>query len=272
MHLKIKSLFLGLLVFLLGSLQAEQDWAPDFLIIGAQKSGTTVLYEFLNSHPMVVKKLDEVHFFDRNFEKGVEWYKNQFAPRPDPSYILGDKSPYYLFHPLAAQRAYALYPNVKIIVILRNPVDRAYSQYWMNVRGNVEPLSFKEAVQAEPSRLAGEKEKILADPLYKSYNYPKFSYLARGIYVDQLKEWFSYYPREQFLILSSDDLRKDPRQVMSEVYAFLGLPDYINNAWDNNRKSEYPPMGAGLRLKLKEHFKPYNQQLEELLERKFNWD
>ncbi len=246
-------------------------WAPDFLIIGAQKSGTTALYHFLNQHPLVVKKMDETHYFDHNFDKTLEWYRNQFPERPKEGYLIGDKSPYYLFHPLVPERVHSLYPDVKILVILRNPVDRAYSQYWHNIRNKVETLTFEEVIEQEPERLKGEFEKLISDPTYKSYNYQKFSYQERGKYIEQLKRWLNYFKPEQILVITNDELRNKPKKTMGKVFDFLKihrlgeLKPYIEG------HEPYPQMDLQLRQKLEDKFRPYNEELERLLQRTFLW-
>ncbi|MFI5343632.1 MAG: sulfotransferase domain-containing protein [Chlamydiales bacterium] len=249
----------------------EESWAPNYLLIGAQKSGTTALFQYINMHPLVINKTGEIHFFDNHFNQGLNWYKNHFSKRPSPEYVIGDKSPYYLFHPLAPQRVAATFPNVKIIIILRNPVDRAYSQYWMNINLKEETLSFEEAIKAEPKRLTGERKKILENPAYNSHRYQFFSYLSRGIYVNQIKRWLSYFPRDQILIISSKDLRDKTDEVMNTVYTFLGLPPHILKRYIN-KHTDYPPMDKALREQLKEYFQPYNQELEALLGMQFKWD
>ena len=276
LNLKFKLLSLSLFLLLIFQipLAAENttNWAPDFLIVGAQKSGTTALYRYLKNHPQIVKKSGEVHFFDRSFNRGVTWYQNQFPSRQKQRTIVGDKSPYYLFHPLVPKRVASLYPHVKIIMILRNPVDRAYSQYWMNVRMDAEPLSFEEALKAEPTRVAGEKEKILSDQSYNSHAYPRYSYLARGIYVEQVKRWLSFFPRKQILVVSSSDLRRDPDNTVKKVFAFLGLSHYPMKNWDAEKRNDYEPMDQVTRRHLSDYFRPYNQQLEALLGITFNWN
>lgn len=249
----------------------EAKWKPDFIIIGAQKSGTTPLYFFIKQHPQVVYKKGEVHFFDLMFHKGTGWYKRRFDPRPTQNHLIGDKSPYYMIHPLVPKRIRNLYPDVKIVAILRNPVDRAYSHYWHNVRHGRETLSFEEAIKAEPERLKGEKWKIIHDPAHKGENYRHFSYLKRGVYVEQLKHWLRFFPKEQIFIISSSDLRTKPDVVMSDLFAFLGvagqtLPKY------KNRSHKYEPMDPQMRQQLVDYFKPYNKKLEDLLGRKFDWD
>jgi Sulfotransferase domain len=249
------------------------DWKPDFLIVGAQKAGTTVLHQLINQHPQVVKKRNEVHFFDANFDRGVEWYQNQFKKRPSSSHLIGDKSPYYIFHPFVPERVYSLYPKVKIIVLLRNPVDRAYSQYWMNIRIGKEDenVSFEEAIAAEPARIAGEYEK-LRDPSYTGSAYRRYSYLARGVYVDQIKNWLNYFPKEQMLILSSTDLRNSPKEVLKRCFSFLSLPQHPIILSDPEKHSDYEPMNSKTRKQLAAYFLPYNKALEELLDREFHWD
>lgn len=249
----------------------EAPWTPDFLIIGAQKAGTTALYDFIKQHPKVVKKKLEVHFFDINFFLGVDWYQAQFAERPTPDHIIGDKSPYYMFHPYVPERVHSLYPKVKIIAILRNPVDRAYSQYWMNVRSANETLSFEKALKAEHKRLKGENDNI-KDPTYPCRNHRRFSYLSRGIYVEQLRNWLTYFPREQLWVISSDDLRNDANTVLNQIFEFLGLPPHQISILHPDKHSQYEPMDPNLRKSLVEYYRPYNEELEKFLNMKFNWN
>ena len=112
---------------------------------------------------------------------------------------------------------------------------------------------------------------MLKDPTYNSLNYQRFSYLSRGIYVDQVKRWLSYFPREQILIISSNDLRNNTDEVVSRVYAFLGLPPHTPARYID-RHTNYPSMDKELREELQDYFRPYNQALEELLGMEFGWD
>jgi hypothetical protein len=254
------------------SLYAEK-WAPDFIIVGAQKSGTGSLRTYMTQHPQVVwSKENEVHFFDLYFKKGTKWYQNQFPKPPSSDHILGEKSPYYMIHPLVPERVFTLYPKVKIIMILRNPVKRAYSHYQFNLRNKVENFSFEEAIDAESKRLEGEEKKLMKHSSYYSKNFKRYSYLRRGVYVDQIQRWLDYFPREQILILTLDDLIKDPHHVMNETFAFLGLPPCENIQFGNAKELYYEPMKPETRQKLIEYFRPYNQQLRELLNRDFSWD
>lgn len=247
------------------------SWSPDYLIIGAQKSGTTALFAYLNQHPLIRNSQGEVHYFDLHYEMGESWYKRRFPEKPSPEYVSGDKSPYYMLHPLVPERAAKDYPDVKIIVVLRNPVDRAYSQYWMNRRTRDETLSFEEAIAAEESRLRGEEEKLIADPTYKSKNFQVFSYLRRGHYAELIQRWTAHFPEEQFFFVYARDLRDQPQEVMNKLFAFLGLPFHPLNLSSQYRKTDYPPMDPETRRSLEAYFKPHNDAWEAWVGHPVKW-
>ena len=147
---------------------------PEFIVIGAQRCGTTSLYAYLSSHPQVVPAIKkEVHFFDYNFGKGLDWYRSHF-PRWTPMGVTGEATPYYMFHPNAAKRVYQVIPQTKLIMLLRNPIDRAYSHYHHEVRLGVESATFQEAIRLEPARINHEMERMLGDQNYYSFSpFPK---------------------------------------------------------------------------------------------------
>ena len=267
---------------------------PDFLIIGGQRCGTSSLYYYLTEHHGVAAaSTKEIHFFDDFYSRGLDWYRAQFPTVAYKQYIerargqhflTGEASPYYLFHPHVPRRVFAALPNVKLIVLLRNPIDRAYSQHWLEVAGNFETLSFEEAVRQEPARTAGEYEKILKDENYHSYNHRRYTYLNRGIYVDQLKHWMDYFPRNQFLIIKTEDLYTKPAEVVRQTLEFLGVP---GDKIDTNReykkykvpsktgyktKDSAPKIDPKVREYLVEYFRPHNARLSEFLGRDFEWD
>jgi Sulfotransferase domain len=255
--------------------------APDFVIIGAQRCGTTSLYNNLKKHLYIVPALKkEVHFFDINFNKGADWYRAHF-----PSYIYkytkriggqnfitGEASPYYIFHPHAPKRVAELLPQIKLIALLRNPVDRAYSHYHHEVRIGYETLSFEEAIAREKERLLAEATKMQEDEDYCSFNHRHYSYLSRGIYIDQLKNWMQFFPSEQVLILKSEDFYNDPPTVVARVLEFLGLP---NCRIENSGKYNYHPyskMDTTVRKDLIAYFEPLNQALYDYLNVDFGWN
>ncbi|MFB2936406.1 sulfotransferase domain-containing protein [Aerosakkonemataceae cyanobacterium BLCC-F154] len=244
---------------------------PDFIIIGAQKCGTTSLYQYLIQHPQILPASQkEVHFFDLNFVRGVDWYRQQFQP-VSQGLITGEASPYYIFHPLVAERVYKLFPQVKLIALLRNPVERAISHYYHEVRLGCEKLGLLDAIAQEFARLKEETAKMLADANYYSYNHQHYTYLSRGIYVEQLKNWRQFFPKEQLLVLPSEELYNQPNQVLNQVLEFLQLPSYQLTQYDKYNSGEYPEIKPEIRQQLQEYFQPYNQQLEEFLGVKFPW-
>jgi hypothetical protein len=268
-------LFILALAFLGGgnSVYGKEEWAPDFIIVGVQKSATGSLRKYINQHPQVVwAKQSEVHFFDKNFAKGLQWYKDYFPKRPSSHHLLGEKTPAYMPNPQVPERLFSLFPKTKIIMILRNPVSRAYSHYQFNIARKAEHLSFEEAIDAEPKRTDGEERKLRRDSSYISRTFMRYSYLNLGIYVDQIKRWYAYFPKEQILILTLDDLAKDPQRVVNEIFAFLELPPCDNIQFGNSKETYYEPMKPETRQRLVEYFRPYNQQLRELLNRDFAWD
>src|SRR5438874_9257675 len=171
---------------------------PDFLIIGTQRGGTTALYHYIKTHPCIEPATaTEVHFFDKRFSKGLGWYRGHFPTRIEKYYaerlrgralLTGEASSSYLFYPHAPKRVAKAIPHIKLIVLLRNPVDRAYSQYFHAVElGHEIHSTFEEAIEGEEERTSRERERILQDEHYYSSAYKHLSYLTRGIYVDQLR-------------------------------------------------------------------------------------
>jgi hypothetical protein len=255
---------------------------PDYIIIGAMKCGTTSMYNYLVQHPNVrqaAKK--EVHFFDWEYQKGLTFYRSQFPTRiykegmrifRNHHFLCGEASPYYLFHPHVARRVAHDLPDVKLIAILRNPVDRAYSHYWHWKRENIEQLSFEEAVKSEPERLAGELDKMLKDEFYESYNYGYYSYLARGLYYEQLKKWRSYFPEEQFIVIGFEEFHTKPLEIYKRVTRFLNLPDWELCSFRSHNAGKYPEMAKEIRDTLNAYFAPHNQLLYDYLGVDFGWN
>lgn len=259
---------------------------PDFIIIGAMRGGTTSLYSYLTEHPNIGPAyMKEVHFFDVYFHKGLPWYRAQFPSTVQKYYtervqkqnfITGEASPYYLFHPHAPRRIARLLPHVKLIVQLRNPVSRAYSHYYHEVNGGHEKLSFAEAIDREEDRIGKETEKLARDEQYISYNHRHYSYLARGIYVDQLKVWMDLFPREQILILKSEDFYADPAAALKQTLDFIHLP----SIGIKEKKEEYqqlnttkpPKMDPEIKKRLHAYFEPHNARLYAYLGVDFGWD
>jgi len=254
---------------------------PNFLIIGAARSGTTSLYQYLIKHPSIVPGVGkEVYFFDKKFNKGINWYKSFFPTtlkmsrleqKQKRKCLTCEATPRYLHYFHAPKRILSFLPNIQLIVLLRNPIDRAYSHYQMEVDSGNEKLSFEDAINQEEGRITSDMKKMEKDENFYSVNFYRKSYLTRGIYVDQLKRWFKYFPREQFLILKSEDLYSNPSNTYQQVLDFLELSKYELNSFKAHRMREYSPIRPQTREKLTKYFQPYNEQLYELLNRNFDW-
>jgi hypothetical protein len=263
---------------------ATRRWRvlPDFLVLGGQRCGSTSLYDMLCGHPDVAPASHkEPHFFDNNHLRGEEFYRRLFPlqlqmrareRRQGRRAVTGEATTYYLAHPAVPARVRALLPDVRLIAILRDPVDRAYSHYQLSVREGREPLSFEEALAAEPDRLAGEHERLIADPSYRGVAHRFFSYRSRGRYIDQLERWWAEFPREQLLVLRSEDMFEDPRIVYDQLVTFLGLdPDADRRTFRARNRVSYDAMRPETRAELRGYFAEPNRALEQRTGRAFNW-
>lgn len=197
---------------------------PSFLVLGCQKGGTTSLYDLICTHPLIKPAREkELQFFSLHHKRGLDWYRRQFNTRWPQ--ISGEATPYYLFHPLAAQRIAKAYPTIKLIVLLRDPVDRALSQYFHSKRLGLEPLELWEALQAEPQRLKQAATVIEAGGEERSHQ--EHSYVARSRYSEQLARYQALFPAQQILLLNSASLFKNPQGVTRATWKFLGLPPWF---------------------------------------------
>jgi hypothetical protein len=253
----------------------NQNKLPDFLIIGTQKGGTSSLFYYLSQHPNVIcPQKKEIHFFDLNYNSGRDWYSNHFEfDFHHPSiFLTGEASPYYLFHPLVPQRVYGTCPNVKLIILLRNPVNRAYSHYMMQKNRSIEKCqTFEEAIQIEPIRLKGEYDKFFKDKSYRSYNYQKFSYLERGQYFTQIENWLKYFPITSFLFLKSEELFADPKSALQKTYSFLNIREVFPKDLSPVNTNKYNPMLKDTRLKLEKYFFESVLELQNTIKISLDW-
>jgi len=239
----------------------------DFIIIGAQRCGTTSLWNYLKEHPGIsVPNKKELHYFDNRFDKDVSWYLKYFNNLEG---ITGEASPYYLMHPHCPRRIYEFDKSIKFIVLLRDPVDRAYSHYYHEVDMGKETRSFEEAIEKEQFSLRGEYNKMLKDLSYNSFYLNHSSYTERGKYAIQLKRWFGYFPKDQFLILKSESFFLSIKETMNKVFRFLGLDEFeIDNSKAFNNL-DYCSMSDTVRNQLREFFKSYNTDLYNMIGMKF---
>ena len=258
-------------VWAFGRATARRRPLPDFLVIGAQKAGTTALYAYLRWHPGITgPSWKEVSFFDRHWWRGEAWYRGQFPLRAGER-LVGEASPSYLFHPLAPERARSLVPDVRLVALLRDPVDRAYSQYQHEVALGREPLSFEDALAAEDERLLGEIERLVVDPRAFSRAWWDHSYASRGRYAEQLERWLAAFPREQLLVVRTEDLGERPAETYASILAFLGAEPHALPEYPRVFDRDYEPMRPETRAALREAFAEPNRRLETLLGRELGW-
>lgn len=244
---------------------------PGFLVVGAQRCGTTSMFKALAQQPLVAKPFlrKGVHFFDIHYDQGVDWYRGNFplvptsrlrrfgAGRP----LTGESSPYYMFHPLAAERIARDLPDVKLLVMLRDPVERAYSAHAHEFARGHETEPFEQAVALEPERVAGKRERMLAEPGYQSYDLQHHAYLARGQYHEQLSALEALVGRHRLLPVDSQQFFDDPGPVFSEVLSFLDLPDGAGTVFERHNSRSRSPMPDALRASLDEHFASHDARL-----------
>ncbi|MCW8840753.1 MAG: sulfotransferase domain-containing protein [Gammaproteobacteria bacterium] len=255
-------------------LTAERRPLPDFIIIGAQKAGTTSLFKYLSMHhalqPSITTK--ELHFFDSNYDKGEKWYRSNF-PVVEENTLCYEASPSYLLHPCVPERAAAMLPEAKLIVLLRNPVYRAYSSYQHQVRAGRETLSFEEALAQEELRVAEEKERLLHDPAFIAKKFRHFSYAERGMYVQQIKRWLNYFSREQMLILESEQFWQSPETTFSRIFEFLGVESISLPVKKKYNTGNYSKgMDPQTHEQLVKLYQPFNEELFDYLGERFDWE
>ncbi|HET8606194.1 MAG TPA: sulfotransferase domain-containing protein [Gaiellaceae bacterium] len=246
---------------------------PDFLILGAQKAGTTALYAYLRWHPRIAgPSWKEVSFFDRHYARGPRWYRGQFPNRLRAhGSLVGEASPSYLCHPAAPERVADLLPDAKLIALLRDPVDRAYSHYQHEVALGREPLSFADALAAEETRLAGEAERMAADPAYFSHAWWDHTYFARGLYAEQLERWYARFPREQLLVVTTEEYAARPGETYARVLDFLGAGPHELREHPRVFSRDYRPLDPATRARLAARYAEPNRRLAELLGRDPGW-
>lgn len=276
-----------------GMLTASRRPLPDFLLIGTKRGGTTTTYYSLLEHRAVmpqwpsarlVPKTNDtkgVHYFDSNAIRSERWYRSHFetsgararrAAITGAGVVTGDGSPYYLYHPRAAERAAALVPDAKLIVLLRHPIERAYSHFREQTRNGVETLAWEAALDAEAERTSGEVERILADPSYRSFPHEQQSYVGQSEYAASLRRWFGQFDRAQFLIRRSEDLYADPAAALDEMWTFLGIGPYSGSTASQWNAAPPAEMDPAVRRRLEAHFAPHVRDLEDLLGQPMGWD
>jgi hypothetical protein len=252
---------------------------PDFLIIGAMKSGTTSLFSYLSQHPQIIpSNVKEVHFFDGGrdggsdeYQRGPSFYRAHFplARELADGKQTFEATPSYIFHPLAPERIHETLPNVKMIVLLRDPTQRAISHFFHQKRRGIETLPIMEAFQQEETRL----RPILESNDYFNLVLREFSYKLRGHYADQFERYFKFFRREQLMILSSEDFFANTQNCLNQIFAFLNLKTNvkINDMAPKFVAKNKEVVSPDVVDYLNNYFEPKNKILYRLLDTDFNW-
>ena len=247
---------------------------PNFIIVGAQKAGTSALYDILEQHSKITPSIyKELHYFDNDklySKNNLKDYHCKFplSYQTPQGNLVFEASPLYIYHPKVAKRLYDYNPNIKLIVMLRNPVERAISAWTMYhhhfINGPYKHLydnrPFKEAIQTEINNI----DKT-------SYYNDQLSYVKRGIYHLQIEEYLKYFPKENLLFIESEELKKDFKSTLNHLFQFLNIPSE-NIATMESNKSRIHSLDLGIEKEiLTSFYKPYNEKLFELIGKRYNW-
>jgi hypothetical protein len=239
---------------------------PDYIVIGETKCGTTSLYNYLIKHPQILDtfgngegyddtyKTKELRFFDKFYERGIDWYKSLF-PKAKPGFITGEATPMYMYRSLVAKRIAEHIPNVKLVVVLRDPVDRFISQFYHNFKW-----------------VPGFSERYPNIKVYlNSMIDPDYYILEKGMYYYSLIKWMELFNKEQFYVFSSEEMFSEPQSTYNKLVNFLGLEAYKVDEFKKYRSNDYPDVDPEIIKELTEFYRLANQKLFTLVGREFNW-
>ncbi len=266
---------------------ATTHWraGPDFIIVGTKRGGTTSLWNNLLQHPEILglypqnrgrKSTD--YFFNEGYAS-QRWYRSHFPSKPRVSRrarqglksVSGEASPYYMYGPHCLARIAREFPDTKIIILLRDPVERAYSHFQERRAQGVELLDFEAALAAEESRLAPDDERWLTDPGYYSENHDFMSYRSRGVYLPQVRRALEVFPADQVLIGRAEDFYTDYQAAFDEVTNFLGIRNWKLSRAEHHNRIPRSPMLEETRAELQSFYQPHNAALEDFLGRRLDW-
>lgn len=257
---------------------------PDFVIVGAQRCGTTSLFRALTAHKAIMPNVIDakgIHYFDTSYHQDDAWYFAHFASQAERDKhearvghkaVVGEASPYYLFHPAGAERMARTIPDAKLIVLLRNPVKRAISHHLHMVwEGHESVEDIDEALDLESTRLAGIEQQLLSDKSLVSRPHQHYSYLARGHYASQLERLYEYFDRKNVLVMATETLVSDSKSSLATIQSFIGLePDASIDLGKRNASSRFEPRPQTLE-RLAAEYAESNKQLGKLVDVQIPW-
>tara|TARA_B100000686_G_C16677301_1_gene909866 strand:+ start:39 stop:959 length:921 start_codon:yes stop_codon:yes gene_type:complete len=262
---------------------------PNFIIIGSGRAGTTALYSYLIQHPSIFaaytdnnQPVEDLHFFEYMISDKISWYKSHFPTKltkiiyelkSKNNFVTGEYTSTYMYNRNVPKRISKLLPNVKLIIILRNPVDKAYSTYSQQYSFNEFSSSFEDTIQAEFKRM----ELCKLQPELYSQN-PNFdsnvitSIIRHGIYSEYLEIWTKFFPKNQILIIDSEELKNSTQETVNKVFDFLNVFQYKVDNLSKINVGKYSPINKKSKENLSNFYKPYNEKLNNLLDTKFEWN
>jgi len=249
---------------------------PSYFIVGTKRGGTTSLSHYIHQHPGVLRPLVEkgCRYFDVNYSRGWDWFVQNMPSARDADRaerdtgvrpLVGESSPYYAFHPDAPERIASDFPTARLIFIIRDPVLRAWSHYNYERSLGFEPLEIRDALDAEPERLA------VSDPEARAHSHRHHTYLARGLYAEQIEHMQRTFTPEQLLVIRSESLFEDPDVTMARVHAHLGLAPYAGNYRTVKKANSYEAIPEDIRTRLSEYYTEPNKRLSALLGSDLDW-
>jgi hypothetical protein len=254
---------------------------PDFLILGAAKSGTTSLFEYLSAHPQVCPpSKKEVCFFAFHFDRGLGWYRSHFPTREHRARVArrtgrmtwtGEACAFYLYHPLAPGRAAETVPDAKLIVLLRDPVERAIAHYRFRARLGHETRSIVDAVAHDLD--TWEHSSAVADHDTIGGHHHFRTYVTRGHYAEQLERWRKAFEPGQMLVIETSRLTRTGGEGFERILDFLGLDRWRPSEFiEYLAAPEFPPVDPELVARLRRHYEPRNRALWELIGERWDWE
>ena len=250
-------------------------------MVGASRSGTTSLFRALSSHPNVLRPAANkgVRYFDLHYERPWSWYLGHFPLRRTAAAhghggdraLTFEATGYYLFHPFAAERIAEHLPDVRIVAMVRDPVERAFSAWKHESARGYEWEPFERALELEDERLLGETERMARDVSYRSFCHQHHSHRSRGEYADQLERFFTLIPRDRVHVVVSESFFTEPEREYRALLDFLGLPAHEPASFERHNARPSSPMPAGVRSQLAQHYADGNARLERIVGRTLQW-
>ncbi len=265
-----------------GAMTASARLEPSFIMVGASRSGTTSLFRALASHPTILRPTVNkgVRYFDLNATRTRAWYLGHFPLRRTAAMrtrhvgapVTFEASGYYSFHPFAVPRIAQMMPDVKLIVMFRDPVERAHSAWKHELARGFEWEPFERALELEDERLRGEVDRMAHDPAYESFSHRHHSHRSRGEYADQLQRMVDHLSPEQVHVILSESFFSDPGKEFARLLDFLELPQAQPSSFGQHNAEPRAPMSVSVRRRLEDHYAPFNDRLERLLDQPLRWD